>query len=101
MLDLWAVGIYDLGLSEEQFLRLTMKELDALCKRKKQNDRRIESHSALVACMIHNTHCGPKNVLDIDDFMTTKEPKQSKPQTAQEMQNAARMITAALGGEFK
>lgn len=101
MLDLWAVGIYDLGLSEEHFLRLTLKELDALCKRKKQNDRRTESHSALVACMIHNTNCDPKNVLDVDDFMTTKEPKQSKPQTSQEMQNAARMITAALGGEFK
>lgn len=99
MIDLWAVGIYDLGLSEEHFLRLTLKELDALCKRKKLNDRRIESHAALVACMIHNTHCDAKNALTVDDFMAIK--KQSKPQTATEMQKAAQMITAALGGEFK
>lgn len=82
-------------------MRLTLKELDALCKRKKLNDRRIDSHAALVACMIHNTHCDAKNALTVDDFMAEKSRKKSGPQTLGEMQKAARVITAALGGDFK
>jgi transaldolase len=79
---------------------LTLKEFDALCKRRKQDERRQESHSALIACMLYNIHRGKGSAKNIQDFMS-REMTVKKKQTTEEMIAAAKFITRALGGDIK
>jgi len=83
-------------------LRLTLKELDDLCKRKKVNDRRIEQHSAQIACLLYNINRGDSPALKVEDFMTEKAARpRRRIQSADEMKNIAKLITAAFNGEIK
>ena len=97
------MGLHDLGLSEEVFLGLTWKELDALCKRKKLNDRRVEGYSARIACLLYNIHRGDQKALQPEDFMSepSSQKKSRVVQTADQMKSIAKMITAAFNGEIK
>jgi hypothetical protein len=99
---LWALCLYDLRLSEEQFLQLTLKELDALCKRKKLVDKKSEVLLAQIACMYHNVHRDEnESAKEIEDFMITKTETVKREQSPEEMKNIAKLITAAFGGEVK
>lgn len=91
-----------MGLSEKDFWELTFKEFDSLCKRKSINDRRIESYSAQIACLLYNIHRGEKQpALKVEDFMSEKIYKKKVPQTAEEMKRLSKLLTAAYGGKIK
>jgi hypothetical protein len=91
--DLWALCIYDLGLTEEQFLQLTFKEIDVLCERKKLDDRRTEYHAALITCMIYNVNRRKgKRALTPKDFMSHER---APSMTDAEMKAKARQIAQA------
>ena len=101
MLDLWALAIYDLKITEQLFLKLTMKELDVLCKRKQINDRRIEGYSAQISWLIYSFHRTKKMPeRTIDDFMSQSD-KPKRKQSTEEMKNMAKLITKALNGVIK
>jgi hypothetical protein len=53
-MEFWSIGIYDLKVSEKEFLELIPKLFDYLCNRKHENDKRETANAALVACMIYN-----------------------------------------------
>ena len=100
---MWALAVVDLGLSESQFLALTLKQLDALCKRKRILDRTHERPLAQLAAMYYNAHRPAGTAAKgLEEFMLTKMSAHKKVvQTAAEMQHVARLITAAFNGDIK
>ncbi|MCK9583182.1 MAG: DUF4035 domain-containing protein [Endomicrobiales bacterium] len=99
---MWAVGRFDLGLSEDDFWDLTLLEFDYLCKRKQLNDTRIERYSAQISWLIYSVNRSKDSkALKIDDFMIKYEKEKPKNQTFQQMKSIAKQITKALGGEIK
>jgi hypothetical protein len=80
---LWAIGRYDLGLSEEDFWELTFCKFHALCKRKQIDDKLLDFRSGVIACTIANVHrkAGSKAYTP-EDFMpslkTAKKPKSAE-----------------------
>ena len=73
-MEFWSVGIYDLKISEQEFLELTPKLFDCLCKRKNENDKRETANAALVACMIYNINRRKNSkALTVSDFFKDKK----------------------------
>lgn len=85
-------------------MKLTFIDLDALCKRKKLNDRRIEAPLAQLAMMFYNAHRQEKApAKPFEDFMFTKMPGThitGNRQTDDQMKAIAMMATKALNGEI-
>lgn len=99
-IDLWAVGVYDLGLTNEQWRRLTLLQYDALVKRLSNkielNNNRIAKLSAVIYNAngvqkkgVKNYHWQPK------DFLSKVEGKR---QPWQEQLKLAEMLNKAFGG---
>ena len=96
---MWAFGRYDLGLSEEGLLSLTMREYYALAKRCREVRRWSDSQTALLCAVVVNMLQDPKNPRKkVTDFMPGI-PKRK--QTVQEMMAVAKRLTLAHGGEVK
>jgi hypothetical protein len=58
---LWAIGVYDFGLSSEQFWDLTPPQFAALSDRHDDRNQRDEFYSANVASIIANCHRDEKS----------------------------------------
>jgi hypothetical protein len=56
LLDFWGIGVYDLRLTEHEFLELTPKLFEKLCGRKYQNERRELTNAALIAAVVINVN---------------------------------------------
>lgn len=76
--DIMAFCVVCLGLSLSDYERLTPKQINALRKAWKKNERRKDQRAALIACTIAKVH-GAK--VDIDDFLV------DDPDIALEQQN--------------
>lgn len=101
MIDLWSVGRYDLRLTEQDFWGLTLREFDALCKRKRQEDRTNEYYAALISCVVANAHRNPKKKTapyQPKDFMT--DEKRGRIMTADQMKRKVEQITRMSGGKI-
>lgn len=97
---MWSVGVYDLGLTTEEWGRLTPREFRALCERWKQDQKRQDGRVALIAALIANANRDPKRrskPYQVDDFM----PKERKKQTAEQMRDTVKVLHAAFGGKGK
>ena len=80
-----------------------MKELDALSKRKRESDRRVEFHSAQISSLIYSANRSKDMpAKTIEDFMLDKisKPKPKK-QSAAQMMHMAKLITKAFNGVIK
>lgn len=97
-MELWAIGRYDLKLSEEEFWALTLKEFNLLLKRHKEQRSADMYNSALICATIANSNRSRGKVYQPSDFMP-KEKKKRKKMSIAEMVNALKMITASNGGE--
>jgi len=101
-LDLWAVGVYDLGLSNEQWRRLTLLQYDALVKRLSNKIEREENRIAKLSAIIYNANGvkrrgASKKPWAVSDFLPKKETR--KPW--QEQLKLAEMLNKAFGGVDK
>ena len=88
---MWAIAIYDLGLTDEQFKKLTLKLFDGLLKRKNHEDKKTDYYFARLTLYL----CGDKNK-STDDFMLFKEKKE---QSVEDMADMIQMLNIAFGGE--
>jgi hypothetical protein len=73
-LTLWAVGRYDLRLSEADFWKLTFKKLDALLKRRQFDIDTGDRQAALICAVLANIHRDPKKsrAYTVQDFLPQK-----------------------------
>ena len=93
---MWAVGIYDLHLQDDQFWRLTLRDFSFLMKRHEAHQERLDFRAALVCSVIANVNRGKnQKAFNPKDFM----PKKKKVQTPQEMLEHVKVLHKALGGE--
>lgn len=102
-MTLEAVGLYDLGLSREDYWNTTLKLYEALLERHRAKHDWENRRSALIAWAI--AYFSPirdqkRPAPEIDDFMPQK-PEERKPQTIKEQMRSAEIITKTLGGEVK
>jgi hypothetical protein len=96
--ELWAIGIYDLGLDDDQFWRLTIRQFNKLVERHKENKRAELFNSALICSVIANVNRGKGKPFQPSDFMPKENKKKAK-MTTEQMVEMLRMITLQNGGE--
>jgi len=88
----------DLGLTDEEFWRLTPRELDALSKRTVARRDREDYQVALLCAVIANT--APrrrKRPFKPEDFLPKRRARTR--QTPEQMLRVIEMLNAALGGQ--
>jgi hypothetical protein len=76
--DAWAIGRFDLGLSEEEFWALTPRKFRALLKRLNRRERENEWLNARIIATIYNVNLDPKKrtkPYQAEDFMRTEKKK--------------------------
>lgn len=74
---MWSIAIYDFGLTEEQFWRLTFRQFYALSKRHNHDLVRWDHHFGVVASTIANCNRDPKKKRDAwepKDFVPDRAP---------------------------
>ena len=88
---MWAFAIYDLGLTEDSFWKLTLKRFTALAERHNLSLERQHFHSALICAVLANIFRDPNKTQAFtpDDFMPGRSKRQ--PQTPQQMLNVIQM----------
>jgi hypothetical protein len=80
-LTIWAIGRHDLNLCEDDFWNLTLKEFDALLKRRAFVIERQDFHTGLICAVLANIHRDPKTkAFTPQDFMPGKETKKQTPE---------------------
>jgi len=84
---MWSVARYDLGLTSEEFFRLTPRQFDALVKRKEYETQRDEFMLAQIAgYTINFSMCHPKEPVDPFDLMPSMAGKEKPSRQAQKQQ---------------
>lgn len=99
---MWAVGIYDLGLTNEQWERLTLRRYDALVKRFSNKLEREDLRIAKLSAVAYNANRvkrkgNNKRPWSVDDFMGRK----TKIMPWQQQLQVAEMLNKAFGGTDK
>lgn len=97
-----------MGLTENDFWQLTLKELDALFKRnnKVQKRKRKEAfyRSGIVASVIANCHRDPKKrkkAFKPEDFMPQDKKEKGQKQNWKSQLKMIKALNAAMGGTDK
>lgn len=94
---IWSVGRYDLGLAERDFWHLTLREFDALLKRRNANGENETYRAAFIVSAIYNVNRGKgQDPVRPEDFMAGK--KKEKP-TPESMLAAVKILHAKIGGK--
>ena len=57
---MWAFAVYDLGITEEAFWKLTLKQFNALLERYELSRERQDYRAALICAVLANIHRDPK-----------------------------------------
>lgn len=100
--ELYASGVVDLGLSDEQFWRSTPRVLNALADRVGRRDRDAWRRSAMVCAVIANANRDPKKrrkAYTESDFIGHDDSAKPKKKSPEELLMAAQMANQALGGK--
>ena len=95
---MWAFGRYDLRLSEDELLDLTLKEYKALSDRYKNEQDWLNWRMAMLCATEVNMHRDPKKTKAVSpqDFM----PKSKvKVQTPEQMLANVKLLNSAYGGK--
>lgn len=103
---MWAVGIYDLGLTDEQWRRLTLRKYDALVKRFSNKLEREDFRIAKLSAVAYNANgvkrkSGNKDPWSVDDFMGRKTEAKPKVMPWQQQLQIAEMLNMRFGGTDK
>jgi len=95
---LWSFARWNLGLSEDEFLDLTMAQYNALGKRYAEREEWLDYRTGLICSVLANINRDPKKqkAFKPQDFMPQR--KESKKQDPQDFLTQMRMWNAALGG---
>ena len=93
---MWAIGRHDLGLGEAEFWALTLPQLGALMKCRKQSQDREDFRAGLVASILCNANrakgTSPAHPWD---FFPGLKPKRARRQTTAEALAVMRMLFPA------
>jgi len=97
-IDLWAVGRYDLRLSEDDFWNLSIKEFKALSDRHSNEQDWLNYRGALICATMVNMWRDPKKTKAYkpQDFMPKRE---AKVQTPEQMLATVKLLNSAYGGK--
>jgi len=92
---MWAVGIYDLRLTESAFWSLTLRKLALLIKRHSLEQERQDYRSAMICTLLYNINRGKgKKALSPTDFM----PRAKTEKTAEQMFQTVKALNKLYGG---
>ena len=96
---MWSVGVGHLGLTTEEFWRLTPREYMKLARRFHEKHRMEMTGSAIIASILYNTNKGKHDAaLTADDFLPSwKNPQKSV--TPDDIVSKIERIHNALGGK--
>jgi len=101
---LWAVGRYDLGLSEQELWGLNLKKLNALMERynlvHKQKKKEADFRAGIISSTLANIYRDKKKKprpYKPKDFM----PQKKKKQTWKKQLQMVEVFNKAMGGEDK
>jgi len=97
--ELWAFGRYDLGLSEEEFWSLTLREYSALADRFKDAQKWLDYRTALICSTIYNMLRGSQKALMPEYFMPGSKKRER--QTPEQMLVTMNVYAAAYGDIIK
>lgn len=94
---MWSVGVYDLGLTDAQFWRLSLREFFYLMKRHNAEQERRDLRAALICSVIANVNRDPKKGKSYQpkDFM----PKKRQQQTPEQMLQTVKALNRLYGGK--
>ena len=95
---MWAFGRYNLRLSEDELLDLTLREYKALSNRFKDAQDWLNYRAALICAVMANMWRDPKKTKPFkpQDFMPHTETKR---QTPEQMLANVKMLNSAYGGK--
>lgn len=79
---MWAFCRYDLGLSDEEFYKYSIMQINELIERKQADIKEREYFSALICSVIANVNRGKGKSYKPTDFMRREEKKK---QTTKDM----------------
>jgi hypothetical protein len=69
-MDIWSVSIFDIGLTDYQFWRLTLRQYNALVKRLNEKEEAQRYNHAAILAQIHNTTATKKSeLMKPEDFL--------------------------------
>ena len=87
-MDIWTTCIFDLGLSQFQFERLTLKQFNALVRRlNKHTEDKKYNHASLLAAINNQAASKKSELMKPEDFLG-KESKPSQEDLDIKMYNA-------------
>ena len=74
----WSVAVFDLGLTDKQFWKLTPAQFYALWERCLQSKQEADYRAGVVASMLYNIHRGKHPALDPEDFFASLKQNKKK-----------------------
>lgn len=95
---MWAVAVYDFGISDAEFWELTLLKFDAIARRSNEVERKKDYRVAMVCAAIYEQNRNPKKRAEPyspSDFMPKEEP------TINDLVAKAKSITWMFGGTVK
>jgi len=102
----WAIGRFDLGLSEEELWNLTLPEFNALLERKRERDERADLRAGTVAAVIANAFrskgtraYGPADFMPTLQRHERRQPWQKQLATAMVITEIAKIRAEKEGGK--
>ena len=96
------MAFFDLGLSERDYNRMSLRTFIKILERKNLDEQRQDYRFAQIACILANANRDPKKKrkpYKVQDFMITKQQKQKREQTPEEIMSMVEMLNAAFGGK--
>lgn len=76
---MWAQGIYDLGLTEERFWRMTPRQFAWLCDRQREEMAHHELIGAWITTAVKNhSMCPPEKPAELLDYMPSHREREGK-----------------------
>lgn len=93
-----------MGLSDEDFWRLTPREFNALARAREAEQRNWDARFGLLAAILANAHRDPKKraaPFEPKDFFPSLAKMKKRRQTVQEQKQIVSILAAVFGGELK
>lgn len=93
------MGVYTLHLSSNEFWHLTLAQFDALLQRYLDEQKKLDSRTALICAVLANTRISKKKskAFTVEDFMP-KYKKVKETKSAEEMLETVKLWNTVLRG---
>ena len=100
---MWAIGVYDCGLADTQFWRLSLRQYVELLKRHGIAEERQEYRAAFIVAAIYNTVRDSKKQQQpykAEDFMPKKRTKKKEAQSPDQQVDMLTMLALAAEASY-